>query len=327
MKNLLRSWGTTSHRRNRFSLFVVLLTLCAPSFVRAQSGKLEPIGWDASGRTFQLRLSAANDTRCRVDYSDDLQTWEFLAAIGQQQSPAEISDTLASGSGRRFYRALPMDEVVGESKRLGGGTVRSWVRLDAQGKPTALGATFSGAALIRLPSSGTEIVLRLPAEPPVSPFDHIGINWNPNGHPPTGVYTHPHFDVHFYLVTVQERNQITSTAKMYAMPDADFIPQDYELNPNSGDRRMGSHWWDVNASERQGHTFEMTFIYGFYNGAVVFLEPMVTLSYLKTQPTFTAPVKQPLSWQKPGLYPTEYQIDHNEDFHEYTVAITKLLPQ
>jgi hypothetical protein len=324
MKNLLRSRGAASHRRNRFSLFIVLLALSAPSFVRAQSGKLEPIGWDASGRTFQLRLSAANDTRYRVDYSDDLQTWEFLAAIGQQQSPAEISDTLASGSGRRFYRALPMDEVVGESKRLGGGTVRSWVRLDAQGKPTALGATFSEAALTRLPSSGFELVLVLPNVPSVVPFNHIGLNWNPQGHGPPGVYNKAHFDVHFYMVSVQERNAINSSdggTKIYRSPDPAFLPQDYDLSPGSGDARMGSHWWDLTAPELNGQLFTHTLIYGYYDGSLTFIEPMVTVALLKGKPALTADIKQPAAFSKAGVYPLRYQINHSAEFREYSISL------
>jgi len=42
-----------------------------------------------------------------------------------------------------------------------------------------------------------EFLQGLPLVPAVPPFDHIGINWNPNGHPPAGVYNRPHFDVPF----------------------------------------------------------------------------------------------------------------------------------
>jgi len=93
---------------------------------------------------------------------------------------------------------------------------------------------------------------------------------------PAGVYNQPHFDVHFYLVTLEERNLITSTAKMYVIPASEYLPQDYELSPN-------------------------------------------------TQPAFLAPIKQPDTWQKPGLYPAEYRIDHGQQFDEFTVALTKLL--
>jgi hypothetical protein len=199
------------------------------------------------------------------------------------------------------------------------------VRLDEQGNPAELGVTFSSGALMQLPSSGTEIVLGLPLVPAVPPFDHIGINWHPHGHPPAGVYNRAHFDVHFYLVTLEERNLITSTAKMYVAPAPEFLPQDYELSPNSGDLRMGSHWWDAEAPELHGHGFNQTFIFGFYDGVIVFLEPMVTLNYLNTRPAFRAPIKQPNAWQKPGLYPADYRIDHNPRFEEYTVALTNVM--
>jgi hypothetical protein len=295
------------------------------SGAHAQPAHLEAIGWGTTPGAFQLRLASPSDAHLRVDYSDDLVKWEFLQALPSQEPPAELSDSQAFRSAHRFYRALPTEEIVGESKRLGNGTVRSWVRLDDQGNPAELGVTFSSGALMQLPSSGTEIVLRLPSVPAVPPFDHIGINWNPNGHPPAGVYNQPHFDVHFYLVTLEERNLITSTAKMYVAPAPEFLPQDYELSPNSGDSRMGSHWWDAEAPELHGHGFDHTFIFGFYDGALVFLEPMVTLNYLNTQPAFRTPIKQPNAWQKPGLYPSDYRIDHDAKFEEYTVALTNLL--
>ena len=40
-----------------------------------------------------------------------------------------------------------------------------------------------------------------------NPFLRLGLNYNPLGHPPVGVFSLPHFDMHFYMVpntTTQE---------------------------------------------------------------------------------------------------------------------------
>jgi hypothetical protein len=39
------------------------------------------------------------------------------------------------------------------------------------------------------------------------------LDWNPRGHIPDGVYTVPHFDVHFYLITREQREEIVPVAR------------------------------------------------------------------------------------------------------------------
>src|SRR5262245_13028749 len=74
---------------------------------------------------------------------------------------------------------------VGEAKPIGNGTARTWVTLGADGKPTAIGVTFTEAALTGLPPAltprliWTEFLLPLPPEASVTGFNHVGLNWNP----------------------------------------------------------------------------------------------------------------------------------------------------
>ena len=35
------------------------------------------------------------------------------------------------------------------------------------------------------------------------PFKWVLLNWTPHGHIPPGVYDTPHFDVHFYLDSIE----------------------------------------------------------------------------------------------------------------------------
>jgi len=118
--------------------------------------------------------------------------------------------------------------VESEAQAMGGGLVRVYAELDADGAPAALGVRLDAAALDGLPpemntysrcfdknGNGTidahgecngdyELAFALPgslAENGRMPFSWIGVNWNPMGHPPPAPppWAVPHFDFHFYI--------------------------------------------------------------------------------------------------------------------------------
>jgi hypothetical protein len=168
----------------------------------------------------------------------------------------------------------------------------------------------------------------LPSDAPRLPFDHIGLNWNPRGHDPEGVYTVPHFDFHFYMISTDERDKITTRGEDKArcskpLPE-EFTPAGYIYAPDSEEPGMGSHWVEPGSHEFHGAAFTHTFIYGSYDGKVIFLEPMVAKSFLDTKPNVTAEIKLPAKYQKPGYYPTRYSVNYNPQTKEYTVALEGL---
>jgi hypothetical protein len=60
-------------------------------------------------------------------------------------------------------------------------------------------------ALKGLPEGKTmEFTLALPKEAAPTAYNHIGIDWNPQGHEPQGIYDKPHFDFHFYMITPED---------------------------------------------------------------------------------------------------------------------------
>ena len=66
--------------------------------------------------------------------------------------------------------------------------------------------------------------------------------------------------------------------------------------------RMGLHWADAAAPEFSGQPFVKTFIYGSYDGAFIFAEPMLTKAYLESKPVATAtPVKVPAQYACAGI--------------------------
>jgi hypothetical protein len=221
-------------------------------------------------------------------------------------------------------QSLP-ETFKGESEPLGDGIVYSWVTLDAEENPSAIGVNFTELALSGLPEGEVvEYILPLPEEASATAYDHIGIDWNPEGHEPQGIYDSAHFDVHFYMIGQEERDKITATeedtANLEKEPEPEFIPEGYVSTPG-GVPRMGAHWIDPTSPEFSGQPFGETFIYGFYDGEMVFVEPMVTIDFLKTKPELTKPLKLPESYPTNAYYPTSYSVRYSETGSEYTVAL------
>lgn len=227
---------------------------------------------------------------------------------------------------------------VGDSKALGNGTVRSWVRTDASGNPEAVGVTLTEAVLTNLPQQAVghkahramgETALALP-DNVETPFNHISFDWNPQGHEPPGLYDLPHFDVHFYMITQAERDAINPAnadfeAKAAARPAEALIPAGYIQTPGAVPR-MGAHWLDAATPELNGQVFTKTFIFGFFDAKMSFFEPMITKAYLESVrdmsgQAVTTAIPQPLQFAQPGYYPTQYTIRYDATEKEYTVAL------
>ncbi len=213
---------------------------------------------------------------------------------------------------------------------MGNGKANTWVNLDAQGNPTAIGFTLSKGALDQLPATlpGTDFMLALPdAATQKTPFRHVMINWNPLGHEPAGIYDVPHFDFHFYMMPMAEVMQIPPYAVnptgFDKVPAVAYLPAGYVRNPG-GVPAMGAHWSDVSSPELHGQPFTETFVYGTYNGHVTFWEPMVALSYLRTNPTLEQDIKQPTQYETPGYYPTHFSILAKPD-GSYDVSLSNFV--
>jgi len=223
---------------------------------------------------------------------------------------------------------------LGQFTILGNGTARTWVKYGVNGKPMTIGITFSETALSGLPDAvpkgmmSVKHNLMLPDEAAVTGFDHIGLDWNPKGHQPNGIYDTPHFDIHFYMWPQEELNKITlkgaDKARCDRQPESRFLPTGYIMPPGTQVPGMGAHAIDSAALELQGKPFTHTFIYGYYNGRVHFIEPMVTKAFLDTKTDVTVSLKSPAAYQKAGYYPSSYSIKFDELRKEYSVTLEGL---
>jgi hypothetical protein len=239
--------------------------------------------------------------------------------------------------------AAPLTTSYGPAVRIGQGIARSYFISD---RDTVLevGVALSEAALRGLPdgaghSDGShahynEYLLRMHPRNP-TPYQFVELNWNPDGHEPAGIYDLPHFDFHFYTVSVQERDAIDPadpqwTERANNVPAAAFVPERYVpagppipgITPaDIAVPRMGVHWMDVASPELQpGNVFTETFIYGSWDGRMIFAEPMITRAYLETKPQF----RRELPTAEQGYNPGSYRIYWDEASREYRVALTDL---
>lgn len=224
--------------------------------------------------------------------------------------------------------------VQGDFKLLGNGTVRSWVRLDEEGNPLAVGVTMTETALEGLAEvtpedpHDEEYELDMPAEAAAVGIDHIGLNWNPEGHIPLGIYDTPHFDVHFYLISRARRDEIVKNEEDLSAfqlhPDQSFVPEGYIYAPEGEEPRMGAHWVDPTSPEFNGESFTRTFIYGSYDGRIIFVEPMVTRALLASRQNVSFPIKQPAAVQTEGYYPAAWTVSYDEARREVTISLDGL---
>jgi hypothetical protein len=214
----------------------------------------------------------------------------------------------------------------GSSQTVGNGNAQSFVTLDAGGRPLKVGVKLSASALSGLPDAeaDTPFLLPLPAQAAgATIFDHISLDWESHGHDPNPIYGTPHFDVHFYMISDAERDQIAFAPDAPA-PAAQFIPPGYQ-STQTVVPRMGQHWFDPADPNNAPGQFQHVFLYGFHAGKMVFLEPMITREFLLTETDFSGSVKQPTAYPKPGFYPTRYKVEFNQSDQTYLVTLDQFV--
>jgi hypothetical protein len=215
-------------------------------------------------------------------------------------------------------------DFKGADVQVHGGKAWSSVKLDKEGKPLQLSLVLTDAVLNTVPIGGTgdghgghenDLVIPLHNKATeTTPFKFIMLNWNQNGHEPSGVYDLPHFDFHFYMTSSDEVMNYTDMAKMEVLPAADYVPANHIAGP--GVPMMGKHWIDVTSPELHGTPFTQTFLYGSYDGKTVFYEPMITLNFLKNTISYERPIQQPAKFKTTGYYPTKMKISRHDGVTE-----------
>ncbi len=259
---------------------------------------------------------------------DRMEQPSLLANAAPSQSKVVIP--AAGGSFAAVQRAAVSDynTFYGPVVQMGGGHIRSWVNISrTDNKPLAIGMEITDGALQDLPTdphnfAANTFMLALHQKArEVTPFDHMMVNWEPEGHEPNGIYNVPHFDFHFYKISTADQMMIGPMPT--AAPPAGYLPASYVIQAATVPQ-MGTHWLDPSSPELPPVSlpFTHTFIYGSTMGKVIFLEPMITLAYLEGGYSVTKSIPQPMHFSPSGTYyPRNYQIWEDAATHRHYVAL------
>lgn len=237
----------------------------------------------------------------------------FFSSCKKEISPTATSTALSEQKASQEQKS---NTFYGPEVSFGSGEIRSFATITHTGVPLELGVEITANAFSGLSTQPGEYSFIIPLHQKgqaVTPFNHIEVDWNPFGHPPIGIYDAPHFDFHFYKIPVDEQMAIPpytdQTASLFDhYPEPGYIPSGYIPIPG-GVPQMGKHWADVTSPEFNGGTFTKTFIYGTYNGAVTFYEPMITKAYIESTSSSTTAIRQPQYFSSGNTYyPTQYNV-------------------
>ncbi len=255
---------------------------------------------------------------------------------------------------------ISASRMSGWQLKLGGGTVSSYAEFESGGAPAAIGVVWTAGALEGLPMGSDEhrchgrdrdgsmtadtkcqhthhFVIPLPDAVALRadiPFKWVLLNWNPHGHIPFAVYDVPHFDIHFEMGPIADAFAIEAgpcgpefvrcdqfqTARKPLPPN--YLAPDY-VDVEAVVPVMGNHLIDTTGPEFQNQPFTRSWIYGVYDGRVIFYEAMVTRAYILSKPNGCLPIKAPKAVAVAGFYPTQYCVRHNAATREYSVSMEK----
>lgn len=185
----------------------------------------------------------------------------------------------ASAVERNPFSAPNSTYLRGEATSVTDGEDDAWTfaTTNRAGKPTHLGIWLSGDAFEHLTSQSSEqhLDLDFPAADGLA-YTFAGINWNPAGHPPAGVWNSPHFDFHYYFVDEAAIESIVTPGPLpfmgvatYDLP-ADYWPDHFVYeDPRFIVKAMGEHLYDERSPEWDPDVpFTHTYIYGAYDFSI-----------------------------------------------------------
>ncbi len=279
----------------------------------------------------------------------------FLAGVGAagigatlagcMTAPRTSSDGDLAGG---FARIPPDDSRTewGTAITIGDGEVRTFVTVDENTDDKMVGAEFTPGILNAEPLPTEHVLYSVPIPDHEDiPFNWLGLDWEPGGHYPGDKYAIPHYDFHFYFPTETVISQIPENglppeevpdSELYTYPLAkDMVPPDY-FRTNYTFPYMGEHLYNAGDPQYNGGAFGNTFVYGHFQGNLIFMEPMITVPYFEqlragegnsemgqldgVDRTDRRELNSPERFHEAGEYPTEYTVKYHEDRDVFTVT-------
>jgi hypothetical protein len=227
----------------------------------------------------------------------------------------------------------PSDSVSSSCAVVQGAEVCTWVAMRGE-EALELGATIPMELIESVPTDAEMVwppeqmgTVALPDEARRAlGIDHLGINWEAHGHPPASFLT-PHFDFHFYNVTEGEvaRIDCTDLSKPsrlpagYALPDID-VPG-MGLFVGLCVPRMGMHAM-VEGEVEETAAFDASMMLGYYGGAPIFFEPMISRDRLLERSDFALSVPVVAGLPAGVRYPTKFRAEYDDTEKQYRLILS-----
>jgi hypothetical protein len=249
-----------------------------------------------------------------------LSPWLFLLcpvlfiSCQKEHTPKESTENLVvsqSSAQEDKYNTFKGDEVP-----VGNGYAYTFVTQSHTDVPLELGVVFTDEALSGLATTNTPYVLEFHHKATEStPFKHVSLGWSANGHPLPGSFISSHFDVRFFMMTLEERLAIPAppAAALFVQPPTGYMPANYFADVPAP--QVGLHWTDK--SFTAGVPVSHTMILGSYNGRFTFVSPIVTRTELANGTSVSLPWTQPQFFAEHGYYPTRYNIYQDDKKRHY----------
>jgi hypothetical protein len=257
----------------------------------------------------------------------------FAASIMVYSSCQTMDETIPQAELRTANTELSKNNAIGKTTTyfgpavsLGKGVAKAWVETTQDEIPVAVGVNISAKSTAFLDEMKFTN-LQFPKQANLTIFNHIGLDFLPMGHEPEK-YMVPHFDVHFYMISVDERKSIVAEHQHYTEDFlTNYIPANH-FSPGHVVPGMGDHFIDLTSPELHGAPFTSTMIIGAYRNKITFIEPMINRYYLQNlipNAIDKRPIPQANKVQKTGHYPTSYTISFNPNPGEYRIALTDFI--
>jgi len=202
--------------------------------------------------------------------------------------------------------------------------LETYYRYDEDGRPTAFGIKIPADLENAFPRQTEDYLYEKPLYPTNTrcegalPWDHVQINYNPQGHPGGWTYAEEqeafskndpkaideligsstwfqrHVDIHFSMVTIEEEEKIVCSGgfppckpndkefKEFSAYDKDTVPLNFINSPMHWVPGMGTHIVREEGQSYEEFSKQFEFIIGTYNNKVQYWESMVTMTAFET---------------------------------------------
>ena len=219
---------------------------------------------------------------------------------------------------------------------LGTTGVTTWAKVLPNNRVTEVGLTLRLSFVANPPSPGPgpdgQYVLSFPAVVQATTyFNHLELGWNPHGHEPRGVFDVPHFDFHFESVPVADvfaigfgdgppqapHDPVAPASER--IPAGYMYPSQFALVPFMGVHAVRPD--DIVPSDQ----FTTIMIAGFFNGNMIFMEPMITQRFLLLRQSFTLDVPMPAVLGRTTHYPSRFRGIYDKKTDAFNFVFDKFV--